>query len=1105
MITVLNRFIFYLYMAIYLENARWYNLYVEIHFFEKVNGGTMKKIKYKVPLVLLTACLFGAGLASCTSNPTSTPVISNTVGSSTTGPVTTSTPIISSTPTPTTSVSGTASITYKYNNGLNDTIVSIDRGELLEKPANPNKTGYIFVGWSTNESTYSPYDFNKPVINNLILSAFWKSGTVSITFNSNGGSAIPQKIGEPGTELVIKDVPTRINYAFAGWFIDTKLENSFVDSAFPSSDIVLYAAWNHAPSGNEIAVSWSKSNYYTIDRTPTAVSRDSIVNFSVTFAQNIDSSRAVIKANDTVLTSRRGVYSFIAAENTTISISNFVVKTFKVTFNSNNEELPVEEQKYVTEVSYGSSVAPHTFERTGYRLLGYYTDEALSRSYDFNAPVYADLNLYVAWEVAVYTITYSNLMDSYNTNYRTTYTYFDNDINLLGLLKTPDGLDFDGWLLNGEKVTKIPAHSVGDIELVASWTRWECTIEYLTQTDSTIAPTTGYFGDTIVFPQNPAREGFFFSGWYVDSQYKEPFTSTTYPARENILLIAKWSLVPEGSSTFAFENNIGVNISYTNSSAIPNAGYVETGQTVSFTLAVKSEEGYSGNPLVSANGLSIIPVNGVYTIVVNSDVRVVINGVTLETVTVNLNYNYSSGPNITKSFPKNSTIEAADLSSDIYRSGYVFKGWYYDYSCSSPFLSTQLTSSLTLYASWEIQTFTITLVAGENSDTGYDGNIIEFNVNSSTITIEAPTRTGYTFLAYRDSTNIDYVTIDPSNVLHRHDFTLYAVYKVNTFNVSVFNETGTNLLANYTITAVQQLSQVLRLGEINFHGYTIDPSTMYYDIPGLYPVNIQDRVTSNVNIYVRTTAKIYDIKFETENTTADIKMLDTNSEINFKQQQSYGTTVFYRLNRELAVNERLYITVDGVVTRVIPDENLHFSFVVGSENLIRVEGKSKVGITIQNNTGTNYELVYETGQPLTEQYEGDIARLKLSNEMTLSSAHIVYGYDNKGNKTELTLQNGTTLVISYGDYTEIRFEVRSVVTLSFEDSVNGGYSINGISDEHYYGQSVKLSINKALAANERLAYRTNDGRIFYIAVYPDLTFSMNILSTSYDIFIISNE
>lgn len=1062
----------------------------------------MKKNKYKVPLLLLTVCLFGAGLASCTSSPTSTSITSDTGGQASTTPINTSSASISSSST--SSVSGTASITFKYNNGQNDTVDSIDRGLPLEKPSNPNRAGYIFVGWSVNAESYVPYDFDKPVLDDLILTAFWRNGTITITFNTNGGSTVPQKVGVPGSELSITDIPTRLNYAFAGWFTEAGLITSFVDDVFPSSDIVLYAAWQEAPSKTDISISWTKSNYYTIDRTPTSVERDSVVNFSVNFAQNIDASKATVKANGVTLTSRQGVYSFIASEDTSVTITNFVVKNFKITFYSNNADLPEDEQKYVINVPYGKTVSPHSFERTGYRLLGYYTDKELSKEYDFNSAIYADLNLYVAWEVAVYTITYTNTMDSYNINTRTTYTYFDQDINLLGLLRTPDGLNFDGWLLNGQKVTKIPAHSIGDIELVASWTRWQCTIEYLTLTENNIAPTTGYFGDPIIFPQDPVREGFFFAGWYVDSQYKEPFSATSYPAREQILLIAKWSLVPEGSSTFAFENSVGVNITYTNGSEIPNGGYVETGKSVSFTLSVKTNEGYTGNPLVSANGLSIVPVNGVYTIVVNSDVRVVINGVSLETVSVILNYNYPNGLSVTRSFPKNSSIESKDLSSDIYRSGYIFKGWYYDYNCSNPFISTQLTSSLTLYASWEIQTFTIKLEAGVGSNTGYEDNVITFTVNSSTITIQPPVREGYTFLSYRDSNKIDYTTIDPSNVLHRHDFTLYAVYRVNTFNVSVFNQTGTNLLANYTISAVQTLSEVLRLGEIKFQGHAIDPSVMYYDTSGLSRVNIDDRVTSNTSIYVKTTPNIYDITFETLNISSnEIKLFDPTSTSDFTNQRLFGTSVKYRLSRKLNVNERLYTIINGVVTRVTLDEENSFSFIVGTTNVIRVEEKEQKTFTVTDTTSSNYALVLEGGDEITAGYEGDVVRLTLKDSQILSSAHIIYGYDSDGKKTEIPLQNGSVLVIIYGEFVEIKFEMRDKVTLTFEDTVEGGYSIIGIDKDYYYGNSLslQLSLNKALASNERLAYRTDMGKVYYINVYPDLSFDIGISSTTYEIFI----
>jgi chitinase len=66
----------------------------------------------------------------------------------------------------------------------------------------------------------------------------------SITFNSNGGSAIDEIKALKGSVISEPDVPTKKGYTFAGWYADANFTNAYVFSTMPENNITLYAKWS---------------------------------------------------------------------------------------------------------------------------------------------------------------------------------------------------------------------------------------------------------------------------------------------------------------------------------------------------------------------------------------------------------------------------------------------------------------------------------------------------------------------------------------------------------------------------------------------------------------------------------------------------------------------------------------------------------------------------------------------------------------------------------------------------------------------------------------------------------------------------------------------
>ena len=116
----------------------------------------------------------------------------------------------------------------------------------------PTRTGYDFVGWSTEKDgqvKYRPGDVLK-VTSDMNFYAQWKVNNYSIRFvdPSNEGKNIPNKdTASYGSKYTIpSQVPTRNGYDFAGWATEKngQVKHHPGDVLTVNGNIILYAVWS---------------------------------------------------------------------------------------------------------------------------------------------------------------------------------------------------------------------------------------------------------------------------------------------------------------------------------------------------------------------------------------------------------------------------------------------------------------------------------------------------------------------------------------------------------------------------------------------------------------------------------------------------------------------------------------------------------------------------------------------------------------------------------------------------------------------------------------------------------------------------------------------
>ena len=143
-------------------------------------------------------------------------------------------------------------LTFDADNGGEKTVLSGRFGAEIVPPS-PEKTDFIFTGWSTDktptESSKSYKDKEKITLTeDLTLYAQWKENpSYSINYNLNEGTNPEDaRTSYKQDETVVLPVPTREFYDFAGWYLTQDFSDEAItgwNAGERTGDTTLYAKW----------------------------------------------------------------------------------------------------------------------------------------------------------------------------------------------------------------------------------------------------------------------------------------------------------------------------------------------------------------------------------------------------------------------------------------------------------------------------------------------------------------------------------------------------------------------------------------------------------------------------------------------------------------------------------------------------------------------------------------------------------------------------------------------------------------------------------------------------------------------------------------------
>lgn len=194
-------------------------------------------------------------------------------------------------------------VTFDFNNGTKNQIVKVKYNKVLDEKEVKTKEdlGDSFIAWyevidvKDNKDVLADksFDFKTKIKKDTKLKAVYdgKVETITITFDSRGGSKVDSITINKGVELNLPSNPTYEGYKFITW--ETENETPVYDKALLSENITLYAKWEKIEEEKEQT---TKKQETTTTKTTQEVKQETI---SLSLSRNVIHRNGVSTATAT--------------------------------------------------------------------------------------------------------------------------------------------------------------------------------------------------------------------------------------------------------------------------------------------------------------------------------------------------------------------------------------------------------------------------------------------------------------------------------------------------------------------------------------------------------------------------------------------------------------------------------------------------------------------------------------------------------------------------------------------------------------------------------------------------------------------------------------
>ena len=490
-------------------------------------------------------------------------------------------------------------VTFESNGGSAVASQRVKEGNVVTQPTASTREGFVFAGWYSDADLTIEYDFATAVMEPITLYAKWEEDTTiyyTITFESDGGSAVANQTVAEGQTATQPDAPSRDGYTFEGWYTDEALTTEY-DFATPVvADLTLYAKWEekvvtgltYAYSGTaaEGSAYLIVSNGYalvnnngSVDAVAVTVDGDNVVIED----ESVDESALLWTVGSDGSLQNNGYYVRRASGSSETTLTLNTSTSDKYTnWSYTGEQLTVIGGS-------GGSTTYYIYYNDGWKT---------NISTSLTAKLYSKVE---TPQTVYHTVTFETNGGSEVASIQV------EDGKTFATPEPPvrEGFIFDGWYADEAlTVTYNFIQTVkADLTLYAKWTEITYfTVTFNTNGGSEVASQKIEDGHLATEPIFPTLNGFTFAGWYADEALTEPFDFTK-AITADVTVYAKWEAVETACAAPVLEFKCGkvvctcategvtykYKVELTNTEGECTDGVIQIGPAVNITVVATRE------------------------------------------------------------------------------------------------------------------------------------------------------------------------------------------------------------------------------------------------------------------------------------------------------------------------------------------------------------------------------------------------------------------------------------------------------------------------------------------------------------------------------------
>ena len=837
-------------------------------------------------------------------------------------------------------------VTFNLDGGTLDGKERVDsqrvqQGAQIANPGKPEKDGYIFQGWAYNSEGYT-WAFDTPdwkVQGDLTLTAKWEPIDCTVTFNANGGRFMDGTTTHTrdnvkyGTALApVSENPKQDGHSFLGWSVnadaetpdwvfDTGVSSTATPTPVTEKNLTLYAVWSANPceitytgtDGENATANVGYGTTITID--PNGGEYDDNNSFT-SDGSKTNAFAITVRANITLASPTRDGYTFTGwaynADNHRFAAKWEEIQ-YTVTLDANGGTI-YGGKDLTRERSYAESIGPipaSEMQRNGYTFLGWaFGKDAETARYDAADKMSVQdivsvaakngllkdnaVTLYAVWEAKTYTFHLdANGGTVYGMDVLTKEKQCTDTLGPVNDQMEYDGHTFLGWAASEdagaenviygptEKMQCSELASEGHFTLYAVWDVDQLTVSYSDNGGEKLnATATMDYGTTITIDPN--------GGVYDDNDsYKDQTDAFTYTVEANITLA---NPTRDGYTFTGWAYNAD------------NHRFAAKWKAIQYTVTL------------DANGGKIY-----------------------------------GNDTLTREKPYSGTLGPVPVN-EMQRAGYTFLGWAFDQTANEAFygpavkmtyadifshLTEKTRTSVTLYAVWTPNTYTLTYDANGGTFNGKETEIRQdsvgvffdqkFSVKKTADAYKGLAREGYTFLGWALNAASEEPVYRPGDMIHytwQQDITLYAVWSQNMYTVTFDANGGEGTMTTQTFQAcVPEALNKNTFTRTNYHfvGWSENADAAQADIQDGQTFTFADQDRSRT-LYAIWALDTYDFTYYKYNADGRGNAIDTTIQVTHGSQyyvNPNGGTYYGQSNKYAAtVTEDVGTrTLDNTATR----------------------------------------------------------------------------------------------------------------------------------------------------------------------------------------------